>query len=285
MVESTAIDLDRNGQSLRLYDYGGDGRPVLITHAASFCAKMWEPVIKSLDSDRFRFFALDMRGHGHSQPSSESFSWVEAAHDVVYVSEEILHLANSDEPLVGVGHSMGGTSLVMAEIHKPGLFEKIWAYEPVMFSEDNSEREEITESLAAGARRRKDGFASQTEAKERFSSKPPMQFFNTECLEAFIECGLNQDEVGQVWLSCRPDFEATIYETAGTGVTSRIGDLGCPVDFVVGEGDGDRVPAVLGLVSANEDSQHAVKQVDRANHFSPFIAPAQIAGLIRDWLS
>lgn len=283
-TDPNTITLDHKGQLLSLYDFGGAGRPILFTHAASFCAKMWEPTITKLNLDKYRVFSLDMRGHGRSQTDATSFDWHEASRDVEFVAKEILKLTESEAPLIGVGHSMGGTCLMMAEIQSPGLFEKIWAFEPIMFNEGNEERREITQSLADGARRRKDYFPNLTSASERFASKPPMQFFDADCLAAFIQDGLIETESGQQRLACLPNFEATVYENAGTGVTARMDDLQSPVEFVVGDVDSDRVPAILGLIDSGAESRHRVTNLSGANHFTPFIKPDDISQSINDWL-
>ena len=71
------------GAQVALHDLGGDGPPVLLTHANGFCGQMWQPVARELGSVA-HCWALDFRGHGDSVSGpDEDYHWDGMADDVL----------------------------------------------------------------------------------------------------------------------------------------------------------------------------------------------------------
>src|SRR5690349_20798784 len=104
------------GVELALHDLGGDGPPILFAHATGFCGPIWGPVAEHLADHRG--WALDFRCHGRStRPLDDDLSWRGTGDDVLAVVDA-LGLVD----LVGVGHSMGGAALLLAEQRRPGTF-------------------------------------------------------------------------------------------------------------------------------------------------------------------
>src|SRR3954452_12771481 len=109
---------------------GGDERePLLAAHATMFCGHIWAPVARHLD--QFRWFAPDVRAHGHaSTPPEVDLSWPAMARDMLAVVDQLT--ATGRTPRRAVGHSMGAAALLMAELARPGTFDEIWCYDPVV---------------------------------------------------------------------------------------------------------------------------------------------------------
>lgn len=87
----------------------GTGSPTLVlTHGFSLHAGTWYHQFDEL-TDEHRLVAWDMRGHGLSEPADD-YRLEAFARDLAIV----LDRATGDEPVVLVGHSMGG--MVMAQL-------------------------------------------------------------------------------------------------------------------------------------------------------------------------
>ena len=110
---------------------GGAAPPLLISHATGFCGHAYAPLAAAL-GDRFRSLAIDHRGHGATMPPpgwevGEGVDWRRFGDDTLAVARAI------DAPgrLVGFGHSMGGSSLLMAAHRDPSLFARLVLFEPI----------------------------------------------------------------------------------------------------------------------------------------------------------
>ena len=150
----------------------------------------------------------------------------------------------------GVGHSMGGTALLLAEQRRPGTFAALWLYEPIVVPPDMV-RPGSPNGMAEGARRRRPGFPDRGAAFANFSSKPPLSALSDEALQAYVDHGLRDRPDGDaVELKCTPETEARVFEgSSGMETFADLGEVACPVTVAVGgEGIG---PALFGPLVAD----------------------------------
>ncbi len=267
-----------DGVELAVHDLGGDGPPLLLCHATGFHGRVWGPVAAELAS-AWRCWALDFRGHGDStRPASGSFDWHGFADDVLAVVDTLgLH----DIP--AVGHSKGGTALLLAESAVPGTFSRLWCYEPVVFPPVDT-RPEGDSPLAAGAARRREVFDSFDAAIVNFASKPPLNVLRPDALDAYIRHGFAAREDGTVRLKCRAADEAEVYRMGGhNGAFARLGDVKCPVTIAAG-GDGGP-PSVFAPTVADTVPHGRLERFDQLGHFGPMEDPAAIADAIHRFLT
>lgn len=91
----------RSGQvNLAMSVYGPtDGVPLLFLHGLTMSRDTWYETIENL-GDRYRAWALDLRGHGHSDRASD-YRFAD------YVSDARAALTAIGAPTVLVGHSLG----------------------------------------------------------------------------------------------------------------------------------------------------------------------------------
>ena len=268
--------------SVAVHEFGGRGRPLLLSHATGMHAHCYLPIADRLD-DTFESFAVDYRGHGDT-PRSEGWvagarvDWERYGDDAVAAAEEIA----PDGGLVGFGHSMGAAALLMAAARRPGLFDVIIGYEPIVFPTEYDPGFPPDEPLpiAEGARRRRPSFDSFEAAIANYSSKPPLSMLDPDCLRLYVGHGFRPAPEG-VRIVCDPEHEARTFEN---GAKHRTWDLLPSIDcrtIIVGSGD-ERGPAVVAEAIAEQLPNSTFVSQPDANHFAPLVDPAGIAGLIRD---
>lgn len=290
-----------DGVTLAVHDLGPDleGAPAVLAHATGFHGRIWLPVARRLSG--FRTWAPDLRGHGDSPaPAGFDFDWEGFADDVLAVVDGLgLHDMPLDEmpldgdgrlsgpgihPPVGIGHSKGGSALLMAEARRPGTFTSLWVYEPVVFPPGHDPGPGADAGrgnhLADGARARRDRFASFAAAEANFGSKPPMQHFDPEALHEYVQHGFRANGEDGVTLKCRPADEARIYEMGGQHEAwNRLGAVTCPVTVVRGgltsPEPGAMAEAVVERLPAGRLEPH-----DDLDHFGPMVAPERMAASI-----
>lgn len=248
------------------------GVDLLFVHATGFCAGVWTPILSQFGSHRRG--ALDVRGHGRSAVPDAGMHWSGTAADVLATIDEL----GLDRPF-GIGHSMGGASLVLAEQARPGTFRGLWIFEPIIFPPslagaggDNP--------LVAGARRRRADFDSAAAAYDNFASKPPFSVLDPQALAAYVEYGFEPLDDGSVTLRCRPEVEAATYSMGPEhDAFAHLGDVECPVTVARG---GDTGPGPAALVPAIVDGlpRGRIEEHPALGHFGPLEDPRAIAGSI-----
>jgi pimeloyl-ACP methyl ester carboxylesterase len=262
-----------DGVRLALHDLGGDGPPLLFCHPTGFHARIWEPVAEALAREA-HCWAIDFRGHGDSgAPASGSFSWDGMAGDVLAVADEL------GGPLLGAGHSMGGAALLLAEQARPGLFGRLWCFEPIVFPAEGALP--LGENpMAAAARRRKAVFPDHDTAIANYAAKPPLNVFHPAALEAYVFHGFRSLPEGGVELKCSPETEARVFEGGMThGAFARLGEVTCPTT-VVASGDGSH-PAQVAPIVAEALPHGRLEEMRDLSHFGPMEDPRRIAQSIR----
>ena len=118
--------------SVAIHEFGGTGRPLLLSHATGFHGYCYLPIADHL-GDRFTSYALDYRGHGSTpRPDDWQVDWHRYGDDALAAARAIA----PNGGLVAFGHSMGGAGLLMAAHRDPDLFDLIVAFEPIVFPTD-----------------------------------------------------------------------------------------------------------------------------------------------------
>lgn len=259
-----------DGTEIATYDLGGGGDDLLLVHATGFCAGVWGPVAARLGTHRL--VALDVRGHGRSQQPATGMGWQGTAEDVL-ATIDALGLVRP----FGVGHSMGGASLVLAEQTRPGTFRGVWAFEPIIFPPALAGTTGPGNPLAEGARRRRPDFESRGAAFDNFARKPPLSDLSPEALAAYVTYGFDERPDGSITLRCRPEVEAETYEMGGRHhAFARLGELQCPLTVArgrdAGPGPASFAPDVVGAATGAQLEEHPM-----LGHFGPLEDPDRIA--------
>ncbi len=270
--------------TLGVHDLGGLGQPVLAAHATGFNGMVWGPIAERLE--HFHVVAPDFRGHGASTvPPNRAFAWERYADDVLATLSHLGWRADSDATIaprpIGIGHSMGGAALLLAELRAPGTFAGLWLYEPITFPPElRGPMGEVDNPLSTGARRRRPGFSSRAEAVATYGSKPPMDAFDPAALEAYVEGGFADAPDGTVALSCRPEDEAAVYEQAvSCDAFERAAAVTCPVAVVRGKLAGPG-PAAIAPMLAEQLPDARLIEHDELGHFGPMERPGLLAAEI-----
>jgi pimeloyl-ACP methyl ester carboxylesterase len=106
------VELQRDDVTLSLEDFGGVGPPMLLLHGLAGYAGEWELSARFLCKS-YRVFALDQRGHGHSDRRPDDVSRSAFVKDCVAAVRHI-----DLGPVLLVGQSMGAnTAMLVAGAH------------------------------------------------------------------------------------------------------------------------------------------------------------------------
>lgn len=265
-----------DGVEIATYRFGGDGPPLLLAHATGFHGRCWLPLASRL-TDRFSVWAVDHRGHGDSgkDPRGVYDDWSVFVDDMLRVIDGL-----GGGVWSGVGHSMGGAVLLMAEARRPGTFSSLCCYEPVVIPPGMLAQAPggTGSSMSDLARKRRAVFESRAAARSNYASKPPFATFDPDALDAYVEYGFVDCDEG-VTLACAREDEASVYEGAASNDSwELLGQVRVPVTVLGGQGSIDPVGRLVEDV-ARRIPRGAALRVEGVGHFGPFEAPARVAEL------
>ncbi|HUS60823.1 MAG TPA: alpha/beta hydrolase, partial [Acidimicrobiales bacterium] len=243
-------------------------------HATGFHSQMWRPMAEDLVTD-FHVVAMDTRGHGESgRPNDGSFAWSGLAADILAVIDA-LGLAS----VRAVGHSSGGAALLLAEQARPGTFERLWLYEPILFPPASSDGPPPPNVMAEAALRRRGWFPNLHQALANYQSKPPLRDVDPAILRAYVEHGFRAADDG-VALKCTPEDEAAVFaEARSHDGYQRLIEVRCPVTITGGE-DSDISPSLMRRI-ADQLPDGQAQILPGKGHLLPFEEPLLVASLIR----
>ncbi|MDP8988287.1 MAG: alpha/beta hydrolase [Actinomycetota bacterium] len=266
-----------DGVELAVHDLGGVGPPLLLAHPTGFHGRVFEPLAAAL-ADRFRCWSYDARGHGDSgRPTRTDYHWRDFGADVLAVVERL----GLERPSA-MGHSQGGTALLLAEQARPGTFAGLYLYEPVAFPPDTTAPSMDEHPLVVGALRRRAHFESVAAAHDHLAPKPGLRNLHPAALRAYVEHGFGPAPGGGVTLRCRREDEAQMYRQGRAhDAFSHLAEVSCPVTVARGAGD-----------SAHHSPELAERQVallpagrleafEGLGHLGPLEDPERVADSVR----
>jgi pimeloyl-ACP methyl ester carboxylesterase len=270
-----------NGVEIALWEWPGEGRPILFCHAAGFHARIWDQVIVRLPETR-RCYAFDARGHGRSSKPPPPYALRDFGSDAAALARR-LGLSGA----LGVGHSLGGHAVTLLAALCPDAFAGLLLLDPVIQSKDKYSGP-WTEGRFVAKRRKR--WTSPEEMFESFRNRPPFDAWDRGVLRDYCQYGLLPDGEDYI-LACSPEIEASIYEASPaveSNIYPEIATIAIPVQVV--RAGRVRDPAnVMGVSPtapelASSFTRGADTLLPEHSHFIPMESPQLIAKLIADAL-
>ncbi len=260
---------------------------IVFVHANGFNARTYLPLLQPL-ADTHDVMSLDLRGHGRTDlPTQErGRNWHVFREDLIKV------LSGFSTPPVLIGHSMGGTSSLLAAAKRPDLVSRVIAFDPPILPRLLQwgmrvglipMRSRAKHPLVRGALSRRRVFDSRQAAFQRYAGRRPFNHWQDGFLQNYLADGLRQDGE-QVVLSCHPDWEAHNYTAHGHDIWGALRRLQTPTLLIGGDGPGVvlRAKTLSRLGALNAYIQ--IRHVDGSSHFLPMENPDLARSLIRDFI-
>lgn len=259
-----------SGVEVAVYRRPGGSPCVFLAHATGFCAGVWRPVVDALDRPgrTWTVTAWDARNHGASGRAPHPISWWDVAADAARVVEAMPRRG----PVIGVGHSMGGATLLMAQAGH-ALFDVLVLIEPILPGPPIGR---VDHPLVGLARRRRREFPTRADARANFASKPPFSTWDPGALDGYVDGGIIEEE-GGARLACLPEDEAEVFLGASAhGMVERLGEVEIPVLLLVGS-DTDTYPVSWAAELARKLPAGHLDVIEGGTHFLPMERPELVA--------
>jgi pimeloyl-ACP methyl ester carboxylesterase len=270
------------GIDLAIWEWPGEGPPLVFAHATGFHARCWDAVIRRLPGRRA--IAIDLRGHGRSGKPDPPYPWRSIGQDVAEIAALLdLHSA------IGIGHSMGGHSIVCSALLRPATYAALFLIDPTIFPPGYYGKAPLDSTFIL---RRRRYYSSLAEMLDRFRTREPFVKWHREVFRDYCEYGL-LPAGDEFELACPPLVEASIYPLSvapESDLNSELGSFPGPVVVVRGG-----IPWKMGTFDLNAsptDPDLAARfpqgrdvLLAGRSHFIPMEIPEwvaeEVAGLLR----
>lgn len=276
-----------------LFDFGGSGPVLHFANANGYPPAAYTPLFAGLTP---RYHVLAMRSRP-LQPGADPAAlrgWPELADELIaFLDQQGAARSGDAGGWVGVGHSLGAVLTVSAALRRPELFRAIVAIEPVFLNPLKMAAYDIfrglglagrVHPLVAGARRRRRMFANAEEMYVHYRQAPVFNRLDDHALRVYVDAAVRPRADGQaVDLVVTPEWEAQVYTTGPFNLWRQLTQLSVPMLVILGaESNTFDQGAVKAL--RRRLPQARLVEVPGAGHLVPLEQPAEVAGLILEFL-
>jgi pimeloyl-ACP methyl ester carboxylesterase len=246
-------------------------------HANSFPARTYDRLFSYLKSD-FEIDYLERHAHNPKFPVGEG--WHNLKDEL---REEIEK--RYDEPVIGVGHSLGGILHFLLAVEKPSLYRAIVLLDaPVVSPLSGAGLKFLRKTnlierlpLVRATNSRRANWKTKEEALEHFRQKEKFNSFDESVLRDYVEHGTSKDENG-VRLLFEPRIESQIYRTIPHDFSKHRGKLKVPAAYIGGTRSREARLARLGFMRRNFPFRF---YFTAGSHLFPMEKPEETARLIK----
>ncbi|WP_292031277.1 alpha/beta fold hydrolase [Brevundimonas sp. UBA2416] len=227
---------------MSVLDFGDPKRPVdlIFVHANGFNALTYRTLLAPL-SGSLRIWAPDLRGHGGTTLPAEGGGrrdWHDHRDDLVALLDAL-----DGPPVILAGHSMGGTSALLAAAERPDRVGGLVLFDPVIWSRwavaafklPLLDRIASRIPLVRSALRRRRVFDSREQAMAGYLGRGAFRGWPEMMLADYIADGLVETPEGYT-LACDPAWEASNYAAQSHDPWRALKQLDCPVTVLMAEG-------------------------------------------------
>ncbi|WP_426417536.1 alpha/beta hydrolase [Aestuariirhabdus sp. LZHN29] len=249
-------------------------RQIHFAHANGFPSGSYRKLFLGLENHGYEVGYLEQHGHNPRFPVSSS--WTHLVDELIEAVER-----GYTQPVIGVGHSLGGVLCSFAAARRPDLFDAvvmldsfvISPFEKVMISiaKNTGWIDRITP--AGKTRDRRSQWPDHNEARNYFRSKHLFKHFDADCLEDYLQSGLRSHGT-RVELVYHPEVEVSIYRNVPHRAPPKYTRFETPTALLYG----DRSDVVKGQ-RVRRGERHGALLQKRVNgtHMFPLEHPLETA--------
>ena len=247
-------------------------------HANSFPAQTYNELFSYL-ADDFEIDYLERHAHNPKFPVSEGW------HDLKEELREEIENRYGGEPVIGVGHSLGGILHFLVAVEKPEIYKAIVLLDAPIISRLSGaglkflRKTKLIEKfpLIRAANFRRARWRTKEEAFEHFRQKEKFNSFDKTVLRDYVEHGTIDGEKG-IELFFQPKIESEIYRTIPHDFSKHCGKLKVPAAYIGGRRSREARLARLGFMRRNFPFRFYFTE---GSHLFPLEKPEETAQLIK----
>jgi pimeloyl-ACP methyl ester carboxylesterase len=210
-------------------------RPRLVfAHANGFPGLSYKSLLAPL-ADTFDVHPLERLGHNPDYPVNHNWGNM--------VDELLARLPENGEPILGVGHSLGGLLMAMAARQRPERFYGVIMLDPPMLLGIDALAMKAAKRLgfidritpAGKTLKRRREWPSREAMAHSLRRRGLFRSFTAEALNDYVQAGSRPLDDGRVTLAFQPEIEVEIFRHLPDDITRLPQTLGVPSVLVAGE--------------------------------------------------
>ena len=223
-----------------------------LLHGTGFSALTLKQMACNLPKD-WHLWLTNVPGHGQScQPKHIMPDWQEMASSI---AKNITVQANTETngPVIGIGHSMGGVLTLLAASKHPEVFSRIILLDPPIFIRSLLIAQKVFRHTGLwkqvpwvkAVRNRTQSWPNKTSMRKELKTKKLYKDWDENVLDDFINSATHTTSTGEIKLACDPKWEANIFGSYPRRLWQSIAKTSVHVDIVVADNTYDFIkPAV-----------------------------------------
>jgi len=269
-------------------NFGGAGEDLVFLHANGYPPDCYHPLLSRL-AGNYHVTAMVQRPLWPGSRPEEIEDWRPLTDDFLRFLDEL-----QTEPLVCVGHSMGGIALLRAALREPERFKAIVLLDPVLFPVYVSPLWSLLYKSGLGyhlhplvttAKQRRREFDDLKRLFKGFRRKSIFRYMDDEALQAYVEGITCKADKGSYQLCYSADWEMRLYITAvwrDLDIWRGLPQLKLPTLIVRGA-ETDTFWERTGRLVKRKQPRVKIETLKKATHLVPLERPNEVSNRIHSF--
>jgi pimeloyl-ACP methyl ester carboxylesterase len=266
-------------------DWGGSGAALHFAHANGFPPGTYRKLIDELTRSH-HVVSMSARPLWPDSRPRKLRGWSLLAEDLRAEFDR-----RGVREIVGVGHSLGAVTSLLAAASDPGLFSAVVAVDPLILTGAHSRFWGTVKAvglggrigIVRGARRRRELWSDRGAVRSSYSNKKIFAGWDPEVLEDYLDSGMVDLADGSVRLRYPKKWEAKIFAAAPHNLWPELRKVSVPTLFVQGEHSDTFLDAARLRVEREVPGSRTMVISD-SSHFVPMERPRELARVVVEFL-
>ena len=271
------------------FDYGGTGAPLHFLHANGYPPDCYKPLFELLKTE-YRVFGMTLRPLWPDAKMDDLEDWNPLVDDMLRFLA-----GHESDPVIGVGHSIGGIVTLRAALRDPDKFRALVLLDPVLFPPYFIVMWNITRSLGVGRRvypkilgalKRRREFSDLDMVFRGYRNRDVFRFLSDENLRAYI-AGITKPEADSGYeLVYSPEWESHIYYTGvwrDIEIWRNLKNLTVPTLIIRGAETDTFWESTVRLVKRKQPKIR-IEEISQSTHLVPLERPKEVFDIMQSFL-
>jgi len=271
------------------FDYNGEGMPLHFLHANGYPPDCYMPLFELLKT-QYHLFGMKLRPLWDDAKIEDITDWNPFSDDLL----RFLTTGGLD-PVIGVGHSIGGIVTLRAALRDPSKFRALILLDPVLFVPSFLVKWNLVRALGLGnklhpkikgALKRRRTFDDLEMVFNGYRTREVFKYLSDESLRAYIAGITKPKEDGKFELAYSPEWESHIYLTGlrDFDLWRELPKLQVPTLILRGAETDTFLEKAADLVK-EKNPRILIKTLEQSTHLLPLEDPQKVYYFIRAFLT